>query len=81
LLFEGHYEKIFTKDDREAARILKLAADQGDADAQVYLGKFYRDGLSGLTKDEREAARLYKLAADQGNDYAIQALQRLTSGR
>jgi TPR repeat protein len=55
------------KDDREAARLYKLAADQGNADAQTNLGIFYATGRGGLAKDDREAARLYKLAADQGN--------------
>ncbi|MGC2223810.1 MAG: sel1 repeat family protein, partial [Methylocella sp.] len=65
------------KDDREAARLYKLAADQGNADGQVHLGIFYSEGRGGLPKDDREAARLYKLAADQGNVYAQGALTRL----
>jgi TPR repeat protein len=55
------------RDDREAARLYKLAADQGDAIGQANLGVFYEQGRGGLSKDDREAARLYKLAADQGN--------------
>lgn len=54
-------------DDREAARLYKLAADQGDARAQVGLGFFYAMGRGGLPKDDREAARLFKVAADQGD--------------
>jgi len=57
------------KHDREAARLYKLAADQGNADAQFNLGLFYEHGRGGLPKDDREAARLFKLAADQG--YAV----------
>jgi TPR repeat protein len=56
--------------DREAARLYGLAADQGNALAQVGLGVFYENGRGGLPKDDREAARLYKLAADQGNALA-----------
>ena len=59
-----------TANDREAARLYKLAADQGNANAQNNLGTFYRDGRGGLEKDDREAARLYRLAADQGNVFA-----------
>jgi TPR repeat protein len=59
-----------TANDREAARLYKLAADQGNANARNNLGTFYRDGRGGLEKDDREAARLYKLAADQGNVFA-----------
>jgi TPR repeat protein len=65
------------KDDREAARLHKLAADQGNARGQANLGVFYEQGRGGLAKDEREAARLYKLAADQGSEYAQNALKRL----
>ena len=53
-------------DDREAARLYGLAADQGNANAQFTLGEFHRGGLGGLASDDREAARFYKLAADQG---------------
>jgi TPR repeat protein len=52
-------------DDSEAARLYKLAADQGDAQGQVNLGAFYEAGRGGMPKDEREAARLYRLAANQ----------------
>src|SRR5258708_7088692 len=51
----------------EAARLYKLAAEQGVPEAQASLGVFYENGGGGLAKDEREAARLYKLAADQGD--------------
>jgi hypothetical protein len=54
------------KNEREAARLFKLAADQGYAPAQLPLGLLYLNGQGGLTKNEREAARLFKLAADQG---------------
>lgn len=57
------------RDEREAVRLYKLAADQGDANGQSNLGVMYEIGLGGLRQDEREAVRLYKLAADQG--YAI----------
>jgi TPR repeat protein len=56
------------KDDQGIAN-LKLAVDQGNADAQAFLGTFYRDGLGGLAKDDREAARLFKLAANKGNSF------------
>ena len=54
-------------DDREAARLYKLAADQGDAAGQSALGAFYSYGRGGLPNDDREAARLFQLAAVQGN--------------
>jgi TPR repeat protein len=67
-----------TKDEREAVRLYKLAADQGYATGQTYLGAMYERGLGGLAQDEREAMRLYKLAADQGNDEAKRSVERLT---
>ena len=51
----------------EAARLYKLAADQGNASGQVKLGRFYEEGRGGLPQNKPEAARLYKLAADQGD--------------
>ena len=55
------------QDEQEAMRLFKLAADQGEPNAQIDLGDMYEKGQGGLPKDEREAARLYKLAADQGS--------------
>jgi TPR repeat protein len=69
----------FSVDKHEAARLYKLAADQGDARAQFRLGRFYDNGEGGLPEDEREAARLYRLAADQGNSGAQSNLARLYS--
>jgi TPR repeat protein len=66
------------KDDREAARLFKLAADQGNADAQTNLGIFYANGRGGLPRDDREAARLFKHAADKGNTWTADALRRLS---
>jgi TPR repeat protein len=66
------------KDDREAARLHKLAADQGLSLAQYDLGVLYEKGRGGLAKDPHEAARLYKLAADQGHPLARAALQALS---
>jgi hypothetical protein len=54
------------KDAAEAARLLRLAANQGDAKAQHHLGVMYHNG-DGVAKDEVEAARLLRLAAEKGN--------------
>jgi predicted metalloprotease len=62
------------KDECEATRLLKLAADQGNAAAQCNLGQMYEKGL-GVPKDEREAARLYKLATEQKDAAAPNGLQ------
>ncbi len=44
-------------DDRETARLYKVAADQGHALARCSLGIFYAEGRGGLPKDDRAAAR------------------------
>jgi TPR repeat protein len=56
------------KDEREAARLYQLAADQGQDRAQFRLAVDYDERIGGLVKDEREALRLFKLAAEQGNE-------------
>ncbi len=45
---------------------LRLAAEQGDVDAQISLGRMYYDG-AGVPQNDGEAVRYYRLAADQGN--------------
>ncbi len=51
---------------QEALKLLRPAADQGDATAQLKLGVMYRFGI-GVSKDVAEAAKLFRSAADQGN--------------
>jgi TPR repeat protein len=60
------YGRGVAKDDQEAVRLYKLAADQGITVAQVDLGLMHENGR-GVVKDDQEAVRLYKLAADRGN--------------
>ncbi len=64
----------------EAVRILRPIAEQGNAEAQLFLGGLYLTGKSrrhryshtvvSVPKDYAEAARLYRLAAGQGNAVA-----------
>jgi TPR repeat protein len=61
--------------DGEAARLLKISADHGNADAQFELGLLYLDGSRGLPKDWPEAERLIKRAARQGHIRARQFLE------
>ena len=58
----GHWKELgcrggLPKDEREAARLYKLAADEGNASVRAYLGDFYEFALGGLAKDVGEAAR------------------------
>ena len=53
----------------EAARWIRLSAEQGDPYAQVSLGSLYLDG-TGVIKDEKEAMMWFRLSAEQGNPNA-----------
>ncbi|MBM4393779.1 MAG: sel1 repeat family protein, partial [Deltaproteobacteria bacterium] len=53
------------KDDAEAVKWYRKAADQGLADAQYNLGVMYAVG-KGVPKDDAEAVKWYRKAADQG---------------
>ena len=66
------------QDEREAARLFRIAADQGYPNAEYNLAFFYENGAGGLPKDDREAARLYRLAAEAGFADARAALARLS---
>jgi TPR repeat protein len=63
----------------EAARLLRLVADQGHAGAQGLLGACYCEG-EGLLRDYGEAARLFRLSADQGDPSSQLALGRMLVG-
>ncbi|CAN5911351.1 hypothetical protein BH11PSE3_BH11PSE3_39440 [soil metagenome] len=58
----GAYER---KDMATAARLWKVWAAQGNAEARTLLGAMYWSG-EGVPRDHKEAARLYLLAAHQG---------------
>jgi len=53
------------KNDVEAVRWYREAAEQGDATAQFNLGGMYRKG-AGIPKDDAKAAYWYHKAAEQG---------------
>jgi len=53
------------KDMTTAARLWKMWADKGNAEARTLLGAMYWSG-EGVPRDHKEAARLYLLAANQG---------------
>ena len=68
------------RDDGEAVRLYRLAADRGDAFAQNNLGWMYARGR-GVPRDDEEAIRLYRLAAGQGNATAQRNLDRMLRDR
>jgi TonB family protein len=53
------------KDDAEAVKWYRRAADQSDARAQNHLGHMHADGR-GIAKDDAEAVKWYRKAAEQG---------------
>jgi TPR repeat protein len=58
-----------TQDYKAAIKWFELAAEKGEADAQVNLGMMYLQGL-GVTQDYKAAFNWYMLAAGQGNAIA-----------
>ncbi len=69
------------KDYATAVKLYRLAAEQGDASAQLNLGNMYTDGQF-LIQDYAEAVKLYKLAATQDHALAQATLGAMySSGR
>lgn len=60
----------------EALNWMRRSAEQGNADAQRWLGDGYRDGERGCPQDFVQAAALYRLSAEQGNDIGASMLAR-----
>ena len=54
------------KDEKEAVKWYRKAADQGDDRAQFSLGACYAEG-TGVVKNDSEAAKWYRMAAEQGH--------------
>ena len=54
------------RDDAEAVRWYRRAAEQGNASGQYNLGGMYSTGR-GVARDDAEAVRWYRRAAEQGN--------------
>jgi hypothetical protein len=62
----NNYTQDVERDYAEAARWYKLAARDGNVNAQLNLASMYSDGL-GVSQDYPEALRWYKLAAARGD--------------
>jgi TPR repeat protein len=67
--YEDGLEAAMRDDYVEAARLFKRAADQGNADAQLYLGMLYREG-KGLPRNDDESGVRFRKAAEQGSSEA-----------
>ena len=59
----------FPKDDKEAVKWFRKAAEQGHLEAQFNLGFMYETGDFTL-KDDKKSFKWYRKAAEQGLDYA-----------
>jgi uncharacterized protein len=55
-----------TQDFKEAAKWYRLAADHGNAEAQLRFGYMSYNG-QGVTQDYKQAMKWYRLGANQGN--------------
>jgi hypothetical protein len=74
----GHGQGIL-HDYNQAARWLRLAAEQGRTDAQLRLGIIYEKGSEGFAQDDKEAVKWYRVAAEQGNAEAQYSIGYLYS--
>ncbi len=57
--------------EKEDIALLRAKAEQGDADLQFALGKYY---LSQNNEDHQEAYKWMRIAAEQGDERAIEVL-------
>lgn len=73
---EDGLEAAKRSDYATALKLWLPAAEQGDANAQSYLGLLYLRGW-GVRQDNAQAARWYRKAADQGNTAAQNNLATL----
>jgi len=63
LIHDGKVEPLSTD---EAYQLISPLAQQGNAEAQYYLGIMYRKGTGGVLRDESESTLWLQLSADQG---------------
>ncbi len=66
--------KIVAKNEAEALKQFKKAAESGDHYAQNWLGYAYREGALGLTQDFEQAKNWYTKSIENGNIPALNAL-------
>ena len=64
--FQDGWEAYKRGDYKTALKEWRLLAEQGDPDAQYYLGRMY-DRRKGVPQDYAEAIKWYRLAAMQGD--------------
>jgi len=67
VLLDIPHSKKFKEQPEEAAKWRRMAAVQGDPDAQYSLGKMYRDG-NGVPQSYQEALKWFRLSAESNDD-------------
>lgn len=67
-----------SKDEIEALRWFRAAAEEGHSGAQYYMGEIYQYGQADRVKDEAKALSWYQLAADQGHLLAQTMIKHLS---
>ncbi len=55
-------------DETTAVKSFRLAAEQGNANAQYNLGVMYQQGW-GVPRDYKKAVKWFRLAAEQGTNW------------
>src|ERR1035438_4397098 len=76
--FEDARAAFFREDYQTALRLFQPLADQGNVEAQLYVGRMYESGLTVfktetkvvIPKDQAEALKWFRKAAEQGNMWA-----------
>ncbi len=68
--------KGVAQDYKEAVKWYRLAAEQGDVDAQNNLGVMYVKG-TGINQDYILARMWFNLAASKGDENAVESLERM----
>jgi TPR repeat protein len=64
-------------DQKEALRLCKIRADDGNPGSQMTLGDCYNQGTHGVDKDEQKALEYYNLSANQGHHQSNIKLGRI----
>lgn len=68
-----------SRDRKQAEKWSRLAAKQGNTDAQVLLGSLYYKGEGKESEDVEKAYMWYDIAATQGNDEARKELAAVST--
>ena len=76
LFFLGNEERGVIQNKDIGVEWLKMAAENGDGDAQNYLGNLFLNGDT-VRKDYKQAINWYSLAAEQNNEDALLNLTRI----